>query len=296
MKTYVKNFLIDFDFEEEDRDCLFGVYSTIVANGDANEILCGILEDYNNNMNINWDGVLEKVKVIANITDIHEYTVYLVVCICLSRKLKDYYAENNISLDVWRETVADFKYKLTECKLIKGICGAFCFGWHGKFFHLNLFAFGRLQFRMNTLRYDYNKNGIEMKIGDPVVDIHIPRTGTPIDEASCRDSYKRAKEFFKDRFKPGKPIPFVCSSWLLSEVNLTMLSEKSNIRRFIGDFEILANRYMKQGDYSETWRLFDMDYTGNLDDFPEDSSFRRAYKKYLKEGGRFGSAYGIFFM
>ena len=43
------------------------------------------------------------------------------------------------------------------------------------------------------------------------------------------------------------------------------------------------------------WRLFDMDYTGDLDDFPGDSTLRRNYKQFLKDGGRVGEGYGVFF-
>jgi nicotinic acid phosphoribosyltransferase len=41
------------------------------------------------------------------------------------------------------------------------------------------------------------------------------------------------------------------------------------------------------------WRLFDMDYTGNIEDYPENTSMRRAYKQYLLDGGRTGEGFGI---
>lgn len=295
MLNYIKNFLIEFEYEKDDCECILNSYNSIFKNKEANFILESILSDYRKNMNIDWENAMKKMQTISEISGIHIYTASFVCCICLTEKLKEYYTRNNIPLDIWHDTMLDFKYKLKECRLVKGICGTFVCGWYGKFFVLNLFTLGRLQFRINTLRYDYNKNGVNLKVGDPVVDIHIPRTETPLDEKSCIDSYKKAKIFFADKFK-DKPMPFVCSSWLLCEQNKKMLSEKSNILRFINDFEIICNKYSKEGDYSEMWRLFDMDYTGNLDDFPEDTSFRRAYKNHLKAGGKVGAAYGIFIM
>jgi hypothetical protein len=38
-----------------------------------------------------------------------------------------------------------------------------------------------------------------------------------------------------------------------------------------------------------------MDFTGDFKDYPEDSSLRRAYKKFLLDGNRTGSGYGVFF-
>ncbi len=295
MREYLNAFLIEFGYEKDDTDTILKSYDNIINNSRAHDVLEQILIDYNENMYASWEKQIEKMNLISEITDIHKYTASLVVCICLSKKLKEYYKENNIPLNIWHDTMFDFKYKLNECRLVKGICGTFVREWYGKFFVLNLFALGRLQFRINTLRYEYIKNKSIFKIGDQVIDIHIPRSGTPIDKNSCFDSYKRAKCFFENKFK-DKPMPFVCSSWLLADENKNMLSEKSNIRRFISDFDIIHTSYFKEGDYSEAWRLFDMDYTGNLDDFPENTSFRKEYKAYLKNGGRIGCGYGIFIM
>ena len=38
-----------------------------------------------------------------------------------------------------------------------------------------------------------------------------------------------------------------------------------------------------------------MDYTGNIEDYPENTSMRRAYKDYLRNGGIAGEGYGVFF-
>ena len=48
-----------------------------------------------------------------------------------------------------------------------------------------------------------------------VINVHIPRTLTPLDKESREDSYRRAAEFFKGELG-GAPTVFVCHSWLLS--------------------------------------------------------------------------------
>jgi hypothetical protein len=74
-----------------------------------------------------------------------------------------------------------------------------------------------------------------------------------------------------------------------------MLKEGSNLKGFIEDFHIVKYEKCKEGDYPDAWRLFDMDYTGNIDDYPGDSSLRRNYKEYLKNGGIMGCGLGFFF-
>ena len=45
--------------------------------------------------------------------------------------------------------------------------------------------------------------------------------------------------------------------------------------------------------HKELWRLFDMDYTGDADALPQDTSLRRAYVKRLKENKPLGLALGV---
>ena len=60
-------------------------------------------------------------------------------------------------------------------------------------------------------------------------------------------------------------------------------------------FDILQFSYEPEGEHRNAWRIFDMDFTGNYDDYPEDSYIRRAYKTYMKNGGITGGGRGIFF-
>jgi hypothetical protein len=188
----------------------------------------------------------------------------------------------------------DLKYKLKECELVKGIVGSFVCFWFGGFFRLQRFALGRLQFEIIPSKYNYERNGKSIKIGDPIINVHIPRTETPLLHEKCIEAYSMAKKFFADKFSDS-PVAFCCSTWLFSPAILEMLNATSNIKLFSADFDIIESGYREPGEYKDIWRLYDMDYTGDLSILPEDTSFRRAYKQYLINGGREGHGYGIFF-
>ena len=106
-----------------------------------------------------------------------------------------------------------------------------------------------------------------------------------------KDLYIAARALYMEAF-PGEDIAFVCNSWLLFPRHLEMLSERSNIRRFISDYEIISSG--EYASYGEVWRLFDVMYNGNADDLPADTSLRRAYVDLIRRGERTGWGRGIF--
>ena len=118
--------------------------------------------------------------------------------------------------------------------------------------------------------------------------------GTILTPEMVDDAFDQAAAFFADHFQ-DHPMAFFCESWLTFPKMDDLLPLRSNLRHFKERFEIIHTHLYEKGDYSEMWRLYDMDYTGNLDDFPADSSLRRNYLRYLKEGGQVGEGYGVFF-
>jgi hypothetical protein len=226
---------------------------------------------------------------------VHHYKSELIVFILFSKHLKELYKAENIDESIWFNSMLDLKYKLFECKAVKNMWGSFVAWWFPGFFQLNRFALGRLQFETNAYdQMDYTKDGKTVKKGDTVIGVHIPRTLTPLDKPSYDAAFDMAREFFKDKMN-GAPMAFTCCSWLLYPDNIDILPEKSNVRKFMLEFDIINKYDDKPGQYADMWRLFDMDYTGNFDDYPEDSSLRRAFKAHLKNGGKTGEGYGIFF-
>ena len=63
----------------------------------------------------------------------------------------------------------------------------------------------------------------------------------------------------------------------------------------MNDYDVIETKFEEEGNYKPLWRVFDMDYTGNVEDFPGDTTLRRAYKTYVRNGGRLGTGYGVFF-
>ena len=47
------------------------------------------------------------------------------------------------------------------------------------------------------------------------------------------------------------------------------------------------------GENPNIWRIFDVEFNGNLADLPEDTHLRRAYKQYMMDGNPTGRAYGV---
>ena len=190
-------------------------------------------------------------------------------------------------MQIYKDSMLDLKWKLDECKAVKGICGSFVAGWFPGFFNLTRFALGRLQFELVDFWLDYNDNGISLKKGDKVINVHIPRTGTPMDKESCDKSYAQAREFFKPQV--GENCPFICHSWLLYPENLEILPKHTNTYRFASEFYIAESA---TNDGEDLWRLFDTDEK-DPEKLPTNSSFRRNYVEHLKKGGKVGWGLGI---
>ena len=224
---------------------------------------------------------------------VHRYSAELLLFICLSKRLRERYAERGIADSIWYDSMCDLKWKLWECKAVKGVYGSFVASWFDGWFKLTRFALGRLQFEIEHFDGEYHLGTMVLTPSTKVINVHIPRTLTPLDKQSREDSYRRAAEFFRDELD-GAPTVFVCHSWLLYPPAEKILPSHSNIRGFMADYEIVRYGENKENEHPDMWRLFDMDFTGDAADFPEDSSLRAAYKKFLMDGNRTGWGYGVF--
>ena len=294
MLDHINNFFEEFDFPADTVAVLTSAYKAIYNDDVSKGIFDRFIGEYSESVNIDYNLMLDKCAEIAERLRLHEYTVKLLIYVCLTKPLRDHYYKAGYTSEIYRRTVLDLKYKLIECKLIKGIDGTFVANWISGFFNMTRFGFNRLQFEVKTCKADYISGDKSVKVGDPAIIVHIPRTGTPLDPAECEKDFEAAKEFFMDCFK-DTPMVFTCHSWLLYEKLREFLRETSNIVSFMNKFDIISTDYLDFGDYNQVWRLFDVDYSGDLDDLPENSSLQRAYKQYLKDGGRWGAGYGIFF-
>ncbi len=292
-KSYLKDFFKECDFGQEASDALLSALDKIDEKRESRELFIKAVSLYDTE---NFDGYEEVNGLCSEISskaEIHIYTVNLLVYAAMTERLKERYTERGISLEIFKKSMMDFKYKLEECRLVKGVFGNFVVGWESGFLKMRLFGLGRLQYEIVPLGIDYTLDGTELTADTLAINIHIPRSGEPLLRNEVLQSYKMAKEFFADTFK-GRRTLFVCSSWLLWKEHLNMLPDGSNIRAFIGDFTIVKEK--TYDDYSGIWRLFDTDYDGNPDSLPADSTLRRKYIEHIRSGKPTGGAKGVFFL
>ncbi len=297
MKSYLKDFFLEFDYPKDGADCLYAAYSDICEISECDRDFRALTDEYAAGSLPAYKRVKECCKGISEKTGIHPYTLELLYYICISKHLLSLYLEKGLERQIWHDSMLDLKYKLIECHLVKNIWGCFVAEWFGRFFDLTRFALGRLQFELLPFgeylpKIETEVDGVSLRSDTLTINVHIPRTETPIDKDSCDRAYAMAMSFFKDSINTGDSAAFMCHSWLLYPENDKILHEKSNIRRFMSEYTVLKVE-QDNGTYEDMWRLFDMDYTGNFDDYPEDTSARRAYKAHLKNGGKVGIGIGV---
>ena len=237
---------------------------------------------------LNSENIGTKIKTVAEKTGVCEYTVAFCTLISFTPFLKKAYKEKGISDEIYLDTMRDLYYKLDECIKVKGVCGTFVANWLYKYFQFGRFTLGRLQVEVVPFGESYKDFTPETKM----LKIHIPASKQPLTQESIRDSLIRAKTFFGDSFPASNMV--ICSSWLLYPGFEGLFKEGSNIAKFRSMFEIVKVQDAPDGTHPDMWRLFDMDYTGNADDYPENSSLHRSFKEYIKGGGVSGTALGIF--
>ncbi|MBQ9785745.1 MAG: DUF5596 domain-containing protein [Clostridia bacterium] len=293
MKEYLQAFLKDFDYPARDAAELSRTYDAILGSGEARAEWEALLSIYDADLHCDFPSMRERVAALAPTVRIHPYTLKLLFYICLSRRARIYYSERGLSDSLWREAMKDLKYKLEECREVWGMCGTFVAAWFDGFFTLDRFTLGRLQFEVVPFKRTYQKNGKTLTPESRVINVHIPRTGTPLDAASCDEAFSLAAAFFEKTLGDA-PTAFVCHSWLLYPVNERLLPKRSNVRAFMERFDIIESSDYGD-DHPDLWRLFDRPYTGDPDRLPYDSSFRRAYVDHIKAGGKTGEGFGVFF-
>ena len=239
------------------------------------------------------EGWIHRCEAVAALSPLPAYTTLQVLYLSLAPLLWEHYQKRGLSHSLWFETMLDLKYKLWECQAVKKIWGSFVAYWYDDFFRMKRFSFGRLQGEIQPFRFDSFREGdLILKKGDPVINVHIPRTLTPLSPEECDESFRRAADFFAPQLKGNTA--FVCNSWILFPENETILKPDSNVLLFRRRFHVLSTVYRDPDNLKDLWRIFDTETT-DFSLLPENGSLRRNYKAHLLKGGRMGSSYGVFF-
>ena len=290
MKNIITKYFEFVNLEKAGIDEFLSAYDKLFGNENAKSKILEALEVYEKDYKCDLRSLVNGVKETAKLIGVNEYTANALTYILMLPSLKKHYESLNYSQEILKSSVKDVYYHIKNCKNIKGVWGTFT-DWHAHLWNLEVFGFGRLQIMPMMADFDFNNSELVVKKGQTILDIHIPRTETPLDEQECEESYKLAVSFFKDKLI-GAPIVFRCSSWLLFEKHYEILKPTSNIYKFIKRFKNL--QFGLYNHYRIVSRLFDMDYTGNPDDLPADSSLRREYIKLIKNGENLGYGTGYF--
>lgn len=217
----------------------------------------------------------------------------------------DRYKEKNIPEEMFWDTMSDIKIWIENYKTETNEDGLYELHWIMHHMNLSIFKIGRLQFQklFYFFKTPYNKNGNELKFGDKILNVHIPR-GAKLDFYECEKSFQMAKEFFKEFYPDFPNNKFMCHSWLLYRGNKNFMSENSNILKFQTLFDFVEEKEAPHPTYR--W-LFDVKienaelmknkkefgsygFTGSL---KKDTELRRNAIEYIKNGGEFGEGLGV---
>ena len=126
--------------------------------------------------------------------------------------------------------------------------------------------------------------------GDTVLDMHIPRQD-PFTVAACRDSLRRAFEFFQQQ-APERPFrASTCHTWFYSPQLQQILPAESNIVRFQRE----AYLYPFPGTPGFLWEYVFGEKVKSLAEAPRDTSLRRAVLDWMNAGGELFDLAGVMF-
>ena len=230
-------------------------------------------------------------KRLAEASGVNFWTVNFIFLVCASKRMKKDFIGKGYSEELFWDTILDLKYKLFECREVKGVWGNFVEFWYDIFYRCDIVKLGRLEFERIIYPEELPEaevRGVRIKHGQTVYSTHIPSCG-PLDENEVKESFRRAEEFFRD--KTGGPVVFFCESWLLYEPYREVFPEGGNMRKFMDCWSI--QRSIETEDFGDFWRVYGKEPDGNIDALPEDTALRRNMKKYLQSGRKNG--YGIGF-
>ena len=145
------------------------------------------------------------------------------------------------------------------------------FDWLIHHYTGDLFRLGRLQFRIEK-----SLKGVPS--GEFAIETHIPQ-GKPLTVEACLESFDMAKKFFAKYFPQYNLHYFMCDSWLLNPNLAQILSEESNIVKFMRLWTVFNS-------FQAIQRVFGFNATLNsLANAPEDTGLQCKMKAYLLSGG-----------
>lgn len=200
--------------------------------------------------------------------------------LCVLAYLAPYALELNnkkgIAKDITVKTLKDVNVWIDNYFNCYNELGLGEFHWLINHYTGDLFRLGRLQFRLEK-----SLEGIPE--GEYAIETHIPQ-GEALTEEKCLDSFKEATTFFKKYF-PQTPVKyFMCDSWLLNPNLADILSENSNIVKFMRLWTPVP--FDSDNSSQAIERVFGFGFKrDDIKNAPENTSLQKALKGYLLSGG-----------
>ena len=103
---------------------------------------------------------------------------------------------------------------------------------------------------------------------------------------------KRTEDLFGESTNCGALTDGIgCGSWLLYPRHREFLPEKSNILKFLNDFEIVS--WEEKENFGDAWRVFGRYADLPFEQLPRDTSLRKAFAEWLCSGRKTGSGFGF---
>lgn len=288
MTDFTINLMEKIGLTEEEQNFLKGFSAEYENNAEYIDLLDKFAKETIANDDL--DAALEKQakKMGDNI-----YCLRLLFCIEAAEASLPKYLKIGQTEDMFYLNMTDLKCKLGVCRNVYDVIGlSVPMAWFGRFYFPRIFWLGRFQFEDTTFACEhYEKDGVVVKKGDAVINVHIPE-GSPLNEEAALKSYDMACDFYKEMYDKQGYLVFVCHSWLLFDDNRKIVNPESNIIKFMNQFEIIKNE--PQEVFGDAWRIFG---SSSLKDYPqglaENTSMQRAFKKWLCDGNKAGMGYAV---
>lgn len=293
LKENAKESMALLAFEEEAREFLIASLDRVLENEETWHGFCRLLEAYDQSCETDLRAAVAEMRILSEKAGIPAQTGALLLYLCMLPRLRRYYEEKGIDDAIFLATLPDLRYKMTECKLVEGVYGlsaGTAEGWHPNMFRCKTLAFVRLQFVFGSAGFECEVDGVKIEKDTPVLHIHIPRTGGKLDRESTLASYRAAADYYRPFFE-GKPIVMTSRTWMFWPRHEEFLKPESNMMQFYHDFQLVESG--EYDDYSQVWRLFDCNYTGDVDALPQNTSLRRAYADMIRKGEKVGWGRGV---
>ncbi len=289
MRNPFVSFLMNkLEFNDDEKQFFYSLENKVINDNEILSLIYDFMED-----EVPMPDIKKRVQAISEAINIPYESFYFYFLMRSSEQLLEKYKEKGIVEEYFWDASVDLRCKLRESKDTDGIYAAKYIDWHTAFFKLTRFALGRFQYEIIPyINEAYEKNGLTVRHGEPVLNIHIPASG-PLTREARFDSYTKAFRFFTSRYQGSFSafIPCVCRTWLLFPEHLTMLPELSNILSFMSDFDIIDSK--KFEDFPHASWIFGSSANLPPDQLPCDSSLRRAYIERLRRGEPMGNGFGI---